>query len=248
MKLRNIEAVLFDLFDTLLLIEKTDEDIGEKCMRNVYDFLSKNGVKISYEVFRKSYSEVRKQIYERPGAEFDEPHFCTRISKTLQELGYNHDANSPLVRGAAEAYMEEFARHVRLDADAIPLLRKLRDSGYKTGIISNFSIPEGARKLIATHGLENFFHAILISGEINRRKPSPEIFIRALNNLKVEALKAVFIGDTPSIDIEGAKRVGMKTILIRRKDAKINALESKPDFIVNSLKEILEILQNKDKQ
>ncbi|MEM1586488.1 MAG: HAD family hydrolase [Candidatus Bathyarchaeia archaeon] len=242
MKLKGIKAVLFDLFDTLLLIERMDEDIGEKCMRNVYDFISRNGVNVSYEVFRKSYSDVRKQIYEGPDTDLREPHFCIRISKTLQELGYKHDENSPLVRGAAEAYMEEFARHIHMDADAIPILRKLRGSGYKTGIVSNFSIPEGARKLIAVHGLEGFFDTIVISGEINRRKPSPEIFIQALNNLKVNAPKAVFIGDTPKIDIEGAKRVGMKTILIRRKNAKISTAESKPDFIVSCLKEILEIL------
>ncbi|MEM2464942.1 MAG: HAD family hydrolase [Candidatus Bathyarchaeia archaeon] len=242
MKLKNIEAVLFDLFDTLLLIEKTGEDIGEKCMRNVYNFLSKSGINISYEVFRESYSEVRKQIYERPGADLEEPHFCIRIFKTLQNLGCNYDVNSSLVRGAAEAYMEEFARHIYLDAEAIPLLQKLRNSGYKTGIISNFSIPEGARRLINMYGLGPLLDTIVISGEVNRRKPSPEIFIQALTNLKVDAPKAVFVGDTLDIDIEGAKKVGMKTILIKREDVKRDVAESKSDFIINGLKEILEIL------
>ncbi|MEM1556551.1 MAG: HAD family hydrolase [Candidatus Bathyarchaeia archaeon] len=241
MKLKNIEATLFDLFDTLLLIKKVDEDIGEKCVRNVYTFLSNNGISVSYEVFRKSYSEVRKQIYERPGAELEEPHFCIRLAKTLQNIGFDYDADSPLVRRAAEAYMEELSRYVYLDAEAIPLLQKIRSSGYKTGVISNFSIPEGARKLIDIHGIKDFLDTIVISGEINRRKPSPEIFIRALNNLGVDASKAVFIGDTPDIDIEGAKKVGMKTILIKRRDEK-KTEESRPDFIVSSLKEILELL------
>lgn len=241
MKLKNIEAVLFDLFDTLLLIKKVDEDIGEKCVRNVYAFLSNNGISVSYEVFRKSYSEVRKQIYEREGADLEEPHFCIRIAKTLQNIGFDYDVNSPLVRGAAEAYMEELSRYVYLDAEAIPLLQKIRSRGYKTGVVSNFSIPEGARKLINMYGIRDFLDTIVISGEINRRKPSPEIFIQALNNLGVDASRAVFIGDTPDIDIEGARKVGMKTILIKRRGEK-RADESKPDFIVSSLKEILELL------
>ncbi|MEM1515308.1 MAG: HAD family hydrolase [Candidatus Bathyarchaeia archaeon] len=138
--------------------------------------------------------------------------------------------------------MEEFARHVYLDEDVIPLLQKLRESGYKIGIISNFSIPEGARGLIAIYNLEKLFDTIVISGEINRRKPSPEIFLKALNNLKVNASKTVFIGDTPDIDIEGAKAFGMKTILIKRKGIKVNAAENKSDFTVESLREVLRVL------
>lgn len=242
MKLKGIEATLFDLFDTLLLIEKGDEDTTEKCMKNVYAFLSKNGIDVSYETFRKSYSEVRKQIYERASAELEEPHFTIRISRVLQKLGYNHDADSPLAKGAANAYIEELARYVHPDVNAIPVLKELRENGYKIGVVSNFSIPEGARWLIAKHGLEKFLDTIVISGEINRRKPSPEIFLKALNNLRVDAIQAVFIGDTPDTDIEGAKKVGMKTILIKRGDVKIESMRNKPDFIIKNLKEVLEIL------
>lgn len=242
MKLKGIEAALFDLFDTLLLIERGDEDITEKCMKNVYAFLSRNGIDVSYETFRKSYSEARKQIYERTGAELEEPHFTIRVSKALRNLGYNYDEKSRLAKGAADAYIEELSRYVHPDENAIPVLKKLREHGYKIGVVSNFSIPEGARWLIAKHGLEKLLDTIIISGEINRRKPSPEIFFKALSNLRVDATRAVFIGDTPDTDIEGAKKVGMKTILIKRGDTNLENTKSKPDFTIRNLKEILEIL------
>ncbi|MEM2320977.1 MAG: HAD family hydrolase [Candidatus Bathyarchaeia archaeon] len=238
-----IKAVLFDLFDTLLLVERVD-DLGERCIKNVYHFLARSGINVSFNAFMKAYSEVRKQIYERVDKYFEEPHFSVRILQTLMKLGYEYSNYIvTIAKGAAEAYMEELARHVYLDEEAIPVLQSLHESGYKTGVISNFSIPEGARKLIAEYGLKNFLDVIVISGEINRRKPCSEIFTTALNSLKVKSSEAVFVGDTPDTDIRGAKKVGIKTVLINRWNIDISSAEDKPNFIIRSLKEILDLLR-----
>lgn len=242
---KSIKAVLFDLFDTLLLIRKADEDLGERCMKNVYLFLARNGVNVSFEDFMRAYSKVRKQVYERIDKYLEEPHFSFRILQTLHNLGYNHDTVISIAQGAAEAYMEEFTRFIYPDEDAVPVLQSLRDKGYRTGVISNFSIPEGAHKLIATYGLKHLLDVIIISGEINKRKPSPEIFAIALNKLNVRSSEAVFVGDTPDIDIRGAKGIGMRTILINRGDIDENSIKDKPDIIVRSLKEILRFFRVK---
>ena len=240
--LKQVKAVLFDLFDTLLLIRKNSGDFNEKCVRNVYVFLNKRGINVSYENFRRAYSEARRQIYEKISGKLEEPHFSVRISLTLLKLGYNYEPSSCLARGAAEAYMEEFSHYVYLDDDAIPVLCELRTNGYKTGVISNFAIPEGAHKLIASYRLKDLLDTVIISGEANRRKPSPEIFNLALKELGIKASEAIFVGDTPDIDIRGAKNAGMKTILIKRGEAKIDSGEDSPDFTIRSLKEILRIL------
>lgn len=236
-----IKAILFDLFDTLLLVKRTS-DLGERCIRNVYLFIARSGVNVSFDEFMKVYSDVRRQVYERMDKYFEEPHFSFRIMQTLLRLGYDHDRAAPISRGAAEAYMEELSRHVYPDEEAVPVLKSLRERGYKVGVISNFSIPEGARRLIAAHGLESHLDVIVISGEINRRKPSPEIFNMALNYLRVKSSEAVFVGDTPDTDIRGAKGVGMKAILIDRGNISAGSIEDKPDFIIKSLKEILALI------
>lgn len=237
-----IKAVLFDLFDTLLLVERVS-DLSERCIRSVYLFLVKSGINVSFDSFMRAYAEVRKQVYERIEKYFEEPHFSIRILQTLARLNYDYDSVFLIAWGATEAYMEEFTRYIRLDEEAIPVLQHLRESGYKTGVISNFSIPEGARKLIAEYGLKRLLDTIVISGEINRRKPSPEIFITALNHLKVRPSEAIFVGDTPDVDIRGAKGVGMKTVLIDRWGINIDLTEDKPDFTIKSLKEILNLLR-----
>ncbi len=240
-KLRRIRAVLFDLFDTLLLV-RTDKNFGENCLRNVHRFLKMNGINVSFEDFRRAYSEVRKRLYEKCRRRLEEPHFNIRISQTLRKLGYKYDVSSRIVRGATSAYSEEFMRYVYPDEDAHLVLRELRENNYKTGVISNFAIPECAHELINLHGLKNLLNVVVISAEINRRKPSPEIFCFTLNLLKVDASESIFVGDTPDIDVRGAKNVGMKAILIERRKASFKS-EDKPEYTIKKLREILDLLE-----
>jgi len=242
--LARIKAVLFDLFDTLLLI-RSGKDFSENCLRSVYSFLSANGVNVSYEDFRRAYSTVRKEIYERISRSLEEPHFSVRISQALMRMGYDYDSSSPIARGAADAYSGEFMRYIYLGEDTIQVLRILHESGYKTGVISNFSVPEFVHKILAMYGLKDFLDVIVVSAEINRRKPSPEIFMFALNRLGVSASEAIFVGDTPDTDVKGARNVGMRTALIERKEIdKIS--EDKPDFIIKRLSDLLDILPVKN--
>ncbi len=236
-----IKAVLFDLFDTLLLI-RSDDNFAESCLRNIHRFLNMNGINVSFEDFRHTYSKVRKHLYERIHRKLEEPHFTVRISRVLRELGYECDASSPIAKGAADAYCEAFTRYVHPDEDAYFVLRRLRKSGYKIGIVSNFAIPECAHHLITLYGLKNLLDAVVVSAEVNRRKPSPEIFVAALNLLKVDASESIFVGDTPDIDILGAKNIGMKAILIERRKTSFKA-DVKPDFMIKRLREILGLLK-----
>lgn len=238
--LLGVKAILFDLFDTLLLV-RAGINLGESCLKNVYEFLSANGVRVSYEDFRRAYSEVRSRLYERISVNLEEPHYSLRISEVLKRLGYDCDLKDPLVRGAVNAYSEEFVRHICPDEEASLVLSRLYECGYKIGVISNFSIPECARNLIEKYGLREFLDVIVISAEINRRKPSPEIFNFTLNLLGVSVSESIFVGDTPDVDIRGAKNIGMRTVLIGRKNSNISE-EDKPDFTIKRLGELLNLL------
>lgn len=234
------EAVLFDLFDTLLLIEDY-ETYYPPSLRKLYESLVKHRVKASLDNFSQAYFEVRDKFYSESRKSLEEPHFNVRVSQTLQKLGYNYDVSDPIITSATMAFADEFMRYVRLDAEAPDVLQKLSQK-YKLALISNFAIPECGWKLLDKFGLKKFFNFVVISGEINRRKPSPEIFERALKALSVEASRAVFVGDMLDLDVLGSRNVGMKTILIERKPLK-NVAEIKPDKIIKRLSELLSILE-----
>jgi len=236
-----VEAVLFDLFDTLLLLEK-QEAYYPPSLRKLYEFLFKNGVGVSFEDFRRVYFEVREKFYSESRKSLEEPHFNLRVSQTLQRLGHNLDVSNPIIAGATMAFADEFMRYVSLDVDAVDVLKKLRGK-YKLGLVSNFAIPECGWKLLEKFGLKMLFDAVVISGEVNRRKPSAEIYERALKALGVEASRAVFVGDMLDLDVMGPKSVGMKTVLIKRRNVEEDG-DVKPDRVITRLSELLPVLED----
>jgi len=189
-----VDAVLFDLFNTLVLIEGGDTYYLPS-IKKLHQFLLTKGIKIPFEDFLKTYLKIRDKLYEDSAESLEEPHFNLRISKTLQKFGYHLQPSHPTVTSATHAFSDEFVKYVHLDQDAKYVLRKLRPQ-YKLGLVSNLSISESALEILDKFGLTEFFDVILISGAINRRKPSHEIFERALNILNVKAEKTLFVGDT----------------------------------------------------
>lgn len=243
-----IKAVLFDLFDTLLPVNGGDA-FYEPALQKLHEILLGQGVKVSFEEFRQAYFEVRDKIYMETASTLEEPHFKVRISRTLKKLGYDFDVSHPVVAEGAKAFAEEFKRYIMLDDETVDVLRKLHGK-YKLGIVSNISIPELAWELLEKFDLKKYFDTIIISGDINTRKPHPKIFEEALKSLGVKAYETLFVGDTLSTDIKGAKNVGMYTVLIKRTDSSKALFWSskektqiQPDKVITSLKEILELLK-----
>lgn len=236
-----IKAVLFDLFDTLLMLEE-HEVYYSPSLQKLCDYLNENGVAVCFEDFKRVYFKVRTKLYEESSRNLEEPHFNMRVAQTLQRLGHDFEVSDPIVMGATMAFADEFMHHVSLDPDVMEVLRKL-EGKYKLGLISNFGIPECAWKLLEKFGLNEFFDVVIISGEINRRKPSPEIFRKALNILNVPASKSVFVGDMLDLDVTGPKNVGMKSILVKRRPI-VERVDVEPDKRISSLAELLTVLED----
>jgi putative hydrolase of the HAD superfamily len=236
-----VDAVLFDLFDTLVLIDR-GEPYYEPSLKRLYESLVKNGVNVPFDDFRHVYFEVRDRLYSETRKTLKEPHFNLRVSQTLQRLGYDFDASDRVVMGATMAFADEFMGYVRLDNGVLEVLKKLHKK-YKLGIVSNFAIPECGWRLLQNYGLKAYFDVVVISGEVNRRKPSPEIFQRALKGLGVNASKTVFVGDTLDLDVKGPKNVGMKTVLVRRRPVE-DIFDTQPDFVIANLDELPSVLDD----
>lgn len=234
-----VKAVLFDLFETLLLVRK-DENRYKNCLKKLHEALMHDGVSVSFRDFRDAYFKARGKLYRKARDRLEEPHFSLRVSLALREMGYDYSADHPIVRRAVKAFSDEFMRYIYPDEDAYHVLQTLHEK-CKTGIVSNFAIPECARELISIHGLGDFLDVIVISAEINKRKPDPKIFNIALSSLSIKPKDAVFVGDTPDVDVKGAKKAGMKTILIERRTEDSYA-EIKPDITIKRLRELLTII------
>jgi HAD superfamily hydrolase (TIGR01458 family) len=73
-------------------------------------------------------------------------------------------------------------------------------------------------------------------------KPSCEFFYEAVDDMKLTPSEVVMIGDDIESDILGAKKCGIKTILVKSGKFKKSDLSvTKPDFIVDSIKDAVTI-------
>ena len=234
-----LKAVLFDMFDTLMLIERNHEFYHPSLMR-MYRYLVDKGINVSFEKFNNTYIKVRDELFKKANPNWEEPHFNVRISETLKVLGFDYDVSSNMVAEATNEFCEEFMKFVLIDQDAKPTLEKLRKK-YRLGIISNFAIPECVIKLLRNNDIEKQFDAIVISGAINKRKPSEEIFKSALMLMNLSPSEVIFVGDTIDADIEGAKAVGIKAIYIERRPQK-QSEKFCPDKTIKSLRELPELI------
>ena len=96
-------------------------------------------------------------------------------------------------------------------ADAEPTLHALRSLGLCLGLVTNGAADTQRRKLRAI-GLADAFDAVVISAEVNRRKPDAAIFHLAVARLGTSPDRAWFVGDHPVIDVDGARRAGLTAV------------------------------------
>jgi len=108
----------------------------------------------------------------------------------------------------------EVSENFELFEDVLPVLDELRRAELRLGLVSN-----GIRDLnqfVLHHKLD--VDAIVGSRAHGYVKPHPTIFRSALLQLRVEPAEAVMVGDSLEEDVEGARALGLRAILMDRED------------------------------
>jgi HAD superfamily hydrolase (TIGR01509 family) len=100
---------------------------------------------------------------------------------------------------------------VRLRPGIAAIWQSLRDSGLRIGVCSNLALPYGPPLLSS---LPDTPDAVILSYEVGLMKPDPAIFYLVCDRLGFSPPEILFVGDTPSADIEGPRTIGMPAMLI----------------------------------
>ena len=129
-----------------------------------------------------------------------------------------------------------------LPDDSARTLRALRAGGIRLGIVTNGN-PVRQRGKLAALDLWSFVDTVLISDEEGVAKPAAEIFHRALRRCGADPHEAVFVGDHPEVDIEGARNAGLLPIW---KSVPYWSLRTTDVLTIHELTEILPICLNQD--
>jgi putative hydrolase of the HAD superfamily len=70
-----------------------------------------------------------------------------------------------------------------------------------------------------------YLDVILTSGEAGADKPDPVIFLEAVRRAGADSSQSIYLGDQYEIDIIGARKAGLATVLVDRYNRYPNFIE-----------------------
>ena len=207
----DLEAILFDFHGTLVHGGGFSFDVA---IAALLGSLGESGLVLDEDAFRTTYRSEVTSYFESHANRGLEQHNTVWLARTLTRLGVESSPGDEPVSRAVDAYFDRFTDEMTTYPGVADLLDDLHGR-YRIGLLSNFSDPRPVRRVLERDGLAVHFDAVVISADLDRRKPVPAIFEHALESLGATAARTLFVGDDPTDDIEGAKAVGMRTAWVQ---------------------------------
>ena len=203
-----IKAVFFDVDFTLIYPGPTFQ--GEGYSR----FCARHGIAVDASRFADAVRSASSILDDAQEHVYDAEIFVRYTGRIIQEMG----GRGPAVVDCARQIYDEWAenQHFFLYDDVAPVLRALAARGLKIGLISNSHRPLASFQ--QHFELEGLIAAAVSSSEHGYMKPHPSIFTAAMVLAGVQASESMMVGDSLSHDIDGARRVGMRGVLVHRSD------------------------------
>src|SRR5438132_11092303 len=210
-----LRAVLFDFGHTLVDFHRTEE-----ALRAAYE-------QIRARIEAVAFMEVHEllDLIERVAGGVDRQVEASYAERRMEELdiaelfrealgGIGFRLPDDVLEHIVVLDHSAYSNSMTADPQPLDVLRDLRASGLRLGIVSNVTLlPDLMRQDLDRLGIGPLVDAPVFSSEVGVRKPDPRIFREALGRVSVDAGEAVFVGDRLLDDVSGARDVGMRTVL-----------------------------------
>jgi len=156
-------------------------------------------------------------------------------------LRYNGIEDKEFLEKAHNIFKEKYKHSNNKNTILYPYAKELLNelTNYNLALITN-KPDEYIKPLLKKFDIDVF--DFILGGDFEHKKPSPIPLLKACEYFNVVPNEAVMIGDSKN-DILAAKNANIKSIAITHGyNQGVDIKEFEPDFIVNSLKKIKDIL------
>ena len=204
-----LEAVLLDVDFTLF---RPGPELGPLGYRRIG---ARHGLTLDPERHAGAREAALAELQRHPELVHDDEIWIRFTEAIVVGMG----GDPVLARACAVDLVGQWERHENffLYEDALPTLALLREHGLRIGLVSN-----GQRDL------DEFAHHHRLDVDVcvgsrahGRVKPHRSIFEAALAALAAAPADAAMVGDSYADDIEGARALGMRAILVDREGAHV---------------------------
>ena len=182
-----------------------------------------NGTDVTLE---QMIAAMREVWVERVIPEFTDPEADLSCSDDEdRQWWWNYDSEVFRRLGIPEGKHEEIFEEIygffanpsawELYPDTRESLDQLKSSDFSLAIVSNWNSSLG--EIVEGLNITAYFDFVLSSAEAGVKKPSPRIFELALERARIEPSRVVHIGDTYQTDVLGARKAGIRGIMLDRR-------------------------------
>ncbi|MDI6784465.1 MAG: HAD family hydrolase [bacterium] len=243
-----IKAILFDFGNTLVSTELDWEVIIEQNIASLLGYLvpALGRDKVEKETFGKAFLQIRKENFQKAEVEMKEYTAEESLAQMLEKVGIKN-VPQHILEQAVDAFFAPEENLYPVFPEVPEVLTELKNRGYKLALVSNATSGRLIRKAAAGRDLTKYFETIIVSADVGYRKPHPKIYQFALDFLTAKPEETVMVGDLLEIDIAGAKKLGMKTILAKFVQPKENYNQNNktiiPDAVASRFRDILTYIE-----
>jgi putative hydrolase of the HAD superfamily len=222
-------AVFFDVDFTLIHPGPAFQGSGYR------NFCARHGVLVDPAAFDAAVKAASSTL-DTGGGLYDPAIFIKYTRRIIEGMG---GTGAAVDAAAAEIYEEWSAcQHFELYEDVAEVLQTIHDAGIRIGLISN---TQRCLASFQTHfALEGLFAVAVSSAAHGYMKPHPSIFESALRQAGAAADQSVMVGDSLAHDIEGARRLGMRAVLLSRSGDPAGCPDDVP--VIRSLRQLPALL------
>jgi len=189
----------------------------------------------SFGVMREAFEIAYREVVgagEPPFAEYSQ-HLGRYFPDIMTIMNLPLEMEEPFVR---ESY--RLAHRVRMFDGVAEMLGALHRHGLRFAVATGKSGPR-ARSLLDVLGVLPLFDHVIGSDEVAHSKPAPDIVLRALELLEVDAADAVMVGDAVS-DLASARAAGVTAVAaLWGESDPAPLLGAEPEAALNSPDELL---------
>ena len=159
---------------------------------------------------------------------------AAQMVHTIGQTGHNHMPN-PQRHVFHRGQLQETLNLVEIRATVLEIIR----------FSEEFQVAQNQIRVREHHGVDQYFETLTMSSVCGIRKPRPEIFEIALNEMRIGKEQAAYVGDTISRDVRGVRNAGWPLMIqidnprIYHKDEKYRGMGYEPDVKIGSLPEVV---------
>jgi putative hydrolase of the HAD superfamily len=225
------QAVFFDVDFTLIYPGPAFQGEGYRT------FCERHGMDVDPARFPAAVNSASHILDREQDAVYNPQIFIDYTAHIIKCMGGSGEAVETC---AAEIYQEwALCQHFLLYDDVPAALQALASADVLIGLISNsHRCLESFQEQLELDGV---IDGAVSSSQHGYMKPHPSIFEAALKLAGVSAAESVMVGDSLTQDIDGARGVGMRGVLVRRSGAEERTIVSDVP-VIRSLEELTELL------